>query len=275
MHLIVLFFCLIALCVVSGVVLAADRVSSRAIWGGALTVVFLTACSWLALRYPVDRFAVVAVAIGALVAASEVVSRYRDEPLLALAGNVYGAVYLLANGLVSAAAYTVLCRFQAGILPQLTADPMLRAIVAGFGAAIVMRSSIFSIKTKDGETIQIGPDAVIRNLLATVDRGIDRIRSQRRLEKATQAANRLRGHASKSALGYISASLASFQNLSEAERTAFVKLIQELVSDPEMDDHLKLLGIFFAYLNIAGERQLDALVDQLDEYLKSAPQVGS
>jgi hypothetical protein len=48
--------------------------------------------------------------IGALAGFSELISRYRDEPLRA-AANVYGGGYLVANGLLSTAAYALQIRY--------------------------------------------------------------------------------------------------------------------------------------------------------------------
>lgn len=59
---------------------------------------------------------VLSFAFGPLVGLSEIVSRYRDEPLHATA-NRFGLGYLVLNGILAAAAYGVLLRYPTGPRP--------------------------------------------------------------------------------------------------------------------------------------------------------------
>lgn len=109
---------------------------------------------------------------GALVGLSEIISRYRDEPLHATA-NRYGASYLLLNGLMSTAAYGFLLRYPTQILPTVAPDPLMAALVAGFGAMAVLRSKFFIFRAEDGKEYPIGPSIVMEAFLRVLDRKQD------------------------------------------------------------------------------------------------------
>lgn len=68
----------------------------------------------------------VAFICGVFVGVSEIISRYRDEPLRATI-NRYGLAYVLVNGLVSVLAYGLLLRYPTQILASLAGDSLLTA----------------------------------------------------------------------------------------------------------------------------------------------------
>src|SRR5262245_59809338 len=110
-------------------------------------------------------------AIGALTGISEIISRYRDEPLRAT-GNRYGLAYLLLNGLTAVIAYGFLLRYPTQILAPIAGDALLASLAAGFGAMAVLRSNFFIFRTEDGKEYPIGPYIVIETFLRMLDRKI-------------------------------------------------------------------------------------------------------
>src|SRR5260370_40563829 len=113
---------------------------------------------------------------GALVGLSEILSRYRDEPVLASTTGA-GLSYLLLNAVIALAAFAVLRRYASGIFPVIKDDPFMTAVVAGFGSMTIFRSKLFTFRTPDGKDYAIGPAIVLETILKTIDQKIDRERA--------------------------------------------------------------------------------------------------
>lgn len=222
--------------------------------------------SWSIFRYPVDEYLVLAILFSILVGAAEIISRYRDEPFAALLENGHGPLYLAINGLVGAAAFGLLSRYGNAILSGIGSDPLLRAIAAGFGSPFIMRSKLFTLHTATGEDLGVGPDAVISILLRSVDRGIDRSRSARRLRLVFEECAHIPAREVSRAISFMRTAIASFQNLSEAEKRDFDHIV-EAIQREYPNTQLTLMAICFAFLNLSGEANFRALMDDLLTYL--------
>lgn len=208
---------------------------------------------------------------GASVGASEILSRYRDEPFIALMSPP-GLRYLAVNAGISLAAFYLLHHFGDRIFPGLSQDPLMMSIVAGFGAMIVMRSKIFNFKTESGESYAVGPDAVLSILLASVDREIDRYRASRRQSLVYEETQNIEHPAS--APDFLRTFLVSYQNLSNKERQDIDEEVRKIYNQADLrSPRLKFMTAAFGFLNIMGERNFKALVHQLKKYEKLAPEV--
>jgi hypothetical protein len=204
---------------------------------------------------------------GVLVGAAEIIARYRDEPFAATFSRP-GISYLALNGVISAAAYFLLVYYDKSILPGLAGDRLLTSIVAGFGSMIVMRSKLFSFKTEGGEDYAIGLDAVLSTFLMSVDRRIDRNRSSKRQKLVYEEVAKI-SDLSK-APDFLRISLASYQNLSDAEKKELDDVILKLQAE-NLDPRLKLMAMGFGFLNISGEANFKELMKQLKSYVDSLP----
>src|ERR1700742_4465686 len=109
-------------------------------------------------------WSITATIFGMLVGLSEILSRYRDEPLLACA-TAPGIAYLVLNGILSLAAFMIMQMYPGQIFPALTKDLFMTAIVAGFGAMVVFRSKLFTFRSPDGKDYSIGPAIVLETAL--------------------------------------------------------------------------------------------------------------
>jgi len=107
-----------------------------------------------------------------------VASRYRDEPLRAMA-SPFGLIYTVFNGYLSFLGLALILRYPAGF-PGIAGDELLMAIAAGFGATVVMRIRVAVIKGADDKETSVGPDAVITSMLQLIDKNVDRYRAARR-----------------------------------------------------------------------------------------------
>jgi len=206
---------------------------------------------------------------GTLVGFSEILSRYRDEPLKATFTR-FGLTYLAINGLISLAAFGLLLHYPAAIFPKIAGDKFLAAAVAGFGAMSVMRSKLFSFRSDDGKEYPIGPSIVIDTILHVVDRKIDR---QRASQREIHVFSKLKDISDFDAASeYLTASLLSFQNLSQDEKREIAAVIQEYRDQKSWPPALKTMAVGFAFLTIAGEDNFDQIVDDLITYLKNLAQ---
>lgn len=200
---------------------------------------------------------------GALVGLSEILSRYRDEPILA-ATTPFGLAYLLLNGLISLAAFAVLCKYKSVIFPTLINDLFLTSVVAGFGGMTVFRSKLFTFRSSDGKDYPIGPAIVLESVLTTIDHKIDRRRATERQAKVVEEMWNLTDF--ESTAKYIEASLNSFQNLTKDEKAEITAVIDQYRRSA-WPDRLKVMVMGFAFLNIAGEENFDEVVKDIRKFL--------
>lgn len=205
-----------------------------------------------------------AAVFGALVGLSEILTRYRDEPLRATF-NLFGLAYLTLNALISLGAFLLLRRYDSQIFPSISNDLLLISVAAGFGAMVIMRSKLFTFNTPDGQTFAVGPAIVIDTILQTIDQKIDRLRAAERQERVYQQLQNVA--AFEPAAQYLEASLLSFQNLSEEQKAAIHEVITEY-RQSHWDDRLKIMAVGFAFLTIAGEENFAQVVENMKRFLQ-------
>jgi hypothetical protein len=203
-------------------------------------------------------------ALGAITGASEITTRYRDEPLRAVA-NRYGGLYLLLNGVIALAAYGLLLRYPTRILPDLQGDRLILALIAGLSAMLVMRSKLLTVQSESGQDYSIGPAAVIESFLALLDRKIDRQRASKRQRLVHGSLGAVAEFALAAA--YLEASLLSFQNLSEQEKRDIAQVIEQYRARIEWPERLRVMAIGFAFLTIAGEENFSEVIGTMKNYL--------
>lgn len=208
------------------------------------------------------------VIFGAMVGASEIMSRYRDEPFRAIFSPP-GRVYMLLNGVVSASAYLLLLKYRASVLPALNSDNLMTSVVAGFGAMMFLRSKLFSFRTEGGETFSVGPDAVLSTFLNSVNRRVDRFLSYIRQEIVYDEAIAILRPGE--APDFLAIYLTAFQNLTADEKKELADDIQAVLNRPTLDPTLKLMAISFGFMNLGGYRNFRALMALLRKYQSRPP----
>lgn len=116
--------------------------------------------------------------IAAVVAAIELVTRYRDDIGRAIK-SAPALFYILLNGLIGLGAawaltslYPAMVSVGEGDMRQLS-QPLL-AVVAGFGSLAVLRTGIMKLRIGQSGEVSVGPALVIERLLAVIDRLVDR-----------------------------------------------------------------------------------------------------
>lgn len=214
-----------------------------------------------------ECYACMSFAIGALVGFTELLGRYRDEPFKA-AMTWHGVVYAASNGLASLFAFWCLVIYGDEVFPSLRNDPLLMSLFSGFGAMLVMRSKLFSVRSNSGEELAMGPDVVVSTLLRTLDRSIDRQRSSDRVLIAWELTSPIQNAAS--AIEFIRISIASYQNLTDVEKQALRQVIDEVVSKG-LPPRLQLVAVAFALLNISGEENFRHIIKYAHAHADNLP----
>ena len=215
---------------------------------------------------PPWRAGLLAFVCGAAVAAAEIVSRYRDEPLHAMF-TPFGLVYLLFNGAIGLGLLAVVLQYgdQLGLPANL--DPFWAALLAGFGSTALMRTRLAVIRGADNKDISIGPDIVVKTLLQMADQYIDRARASARLEIVVRHIEDIASLGKEDAgpsnfaqaADYLMASLLAFQNLDD-ERKKQLKEVMSAYAQQPLPDPIKYFALGFVFLTLAGERQFEDVV---------------
>ena len=201
-------------------------------------------------------------ALGAAVGASELLSRYRDEPMRAL--REHARCYLHRS---QCPCFCLHLWLAFALLPQDTNTSTSQRSSyaehhpAGFGAMAILRSKFFTLRTPQGEDIGIGPDAAVSAFLSTADRGVDRMRAQRRLEIVFQSTSRI--PMLENLKDFIKVSLLSLQNL--ADRKDLNKKIDDIYNDKSSypTPELKLQATCYEILVALGEYNFKRLINNL------------
>ncbi|MCP4545783.1 MAG: hypothetical protein GY835_04870 [bacterium] len=190
----------------------------------------------------------IAAGLGVLVAAGELVSRYRDEPGKAL-GNWPGFGYMAFNAGIGVIAYLIVCHIpdpsgEGSILGQLGS-----ALVGGLGGITIMRAKFFTIRIGDVRK-SIGPGNLIDTLLDYFDRQIDR---QRALDRFRLVRELMKDIDFYKAAHYAKVQIAgALQNPSVADREKMGVRFRE-IADGDFPMREKAHALGFLILDLMGE----------------------
>jgi hypothetical protein len=244
-------------------------VVARLPWAVALLIIIALGI-WIGFKSDPKTFpvltsgALAAFLFGALVGLSEILSRYRDEPLLATVTNS-GLAYLALNGVIALGAFGLLRHYPHQLFPGLHEDIFLSAVAAGFGAMTIFRSKLFTYKSADGNEYAIGPAIVLDTILKVIDAKIDRHRATDRQVRVFDAMHGISDF--KKVASYIEASLLSFQNLSQDDKKRITETLLEYRTS-EWPESLKVLGLGFVFFTVAGEENFDLVMTNLRLFLE-------
>jgi hypothetical protein len=199
--------------------------------------------------------------LGVILGASEILSKYRDQPVSALISQA-GLIYLLVNGFISAVVYGILVHYSADLMPQVAKDYLLGAIIAGFGAMAVLRSKFFTFTTSGGSQISVGPDIVAQAYLDSSNRAIDRQRALDRLRLVHDLTQSVVKPLPSNPANMV-VSLGAFQSLSQSEQSDLQTLLNQIYAKTDYSDEMKFQASCFAIVNVGGERVLRRIISDL------------
>lgn len=190
----------------------------------------------------------VVAAIGGFVGGGELISRYRDAPARALASRP-AVAYIGVNLLAACAAYGLTRAFGwdfgAG-----EGEPArwTRVLVAGFGAMALFRSALFMVRVGD-QDVGIGPSSLLSALLASADRGVDRVRGAKRATEVQQLLDGLSYDRVRTDLPALCLGL--MQNATLIEQDALAGAIRDIDAG-DLDDDVRVFLVGLELLNLAG-----------------------
>jgi hypothetical protein len=211
--------------------------------------------------------------LGALVGTGELIARYRDAPARAL-WSLPAALYLGINAAASVAALAAAHAFgwTFGVEDAASgAGRLTRILVSGFGAMAVFRSSLFNMRVGD-QDVGIGPAGFLQVVLQAADRAVDRRRASPR---ALTASRIMEGVSFKKAvLALPTFCFALMQNVPADEQSNFGAQVREL-DESDMPDHVNVLSLGLALMNVVGDSVLRAAVDALGDEIREESPAGS
>lgn len=202
--------------------------------------------------------------LGAAVAIGELISRYRDAPMRALA-TIPASLYILVNALASIGALAIIRAFdwKFGVSGS-ASDASVRwtqTLIAGFGALTFFRSSLFIAHVGD-QDIGMGPSAFLQSVLDAADRGVDRERANARsrlVGRVMKGISFQKAHQSLPAY-----SLGLMQNVPADTQAQLGKQVEALRT-ATMPDSAKVLLLGLLLMNLLGGGVLDSAVTALRE----------
>lgn len=215
---------------------------------------------------------VLAFVVGLGTSLVELLSRYRDEPIKVIATSHFAWVYLLLNGFLALGAHAMLLDSSLVDVETEVRRAGL-AVASGLGAAVILRSRVFTARLGD-EQVSIGPGYVVDQLLGIIDAQIDRRRALQRVQIVVELMkgkdfDGSRIHSSTMITG-------SRQNLSLQEQKDLANQIREVV-DRKIPDQEKSYALGFILLDFMGEEFLKAVAVNLptvEQATVSAPTFG-
>ena len=206
---------------------------------------------------------------GVLLGASELLSRYRDEPK-ALFRLPPAYLYVAFNALIGMAALYLIGVFGWGAAAD-AANPMRQTVynilIAGFGGAAFFRSSIAKTKLGDVE-VGVGPSFVIDTFLAVTDRAIDRRRAMKRTSLIPQLMRPIPPEFSAGALTQYC--IGAMQNLAAADEKILDTRTTTIVNSSTLPASVRSMLIGMTLLEYVGAPVLEEAIAELDEEIKAA-----
>jgi hypothetical protein len=189
---------------------------------------------------------------GALIGFTELISRYRDAPFK-IARSWQALIYIFLNLVASLLALWLMRTFE--ITLGFDGEPAqirwVQVMVAGLGAMVVFRSSVFVIRAGDKD-VSIGPSSILQVLLDVLDREVDRNRAQQRAEavRSEILANNIQFEEIRDALPIVA--FAMMQNLQMEDQDDLLNKISRL-SESTVSSSAKAVALGLALMNYLGE----------------------
>lgn len=210
---------------------------------------------------------VACVTLGCVVAATELLGRYRDSPRQIAHMAAFWA-YLAINGAVSALALA-LARANGWTfgLGAMTSANAARVAVSGAAGLAVLRSGIALIRIGDRE-VPAGPGALITGLLVVIERVIDRTQAR---DRSATAARCMKGVSFDRAFKVLPKHcLLLLRNATPDETQALAAAVAEIAEDGSSSDQAKAYNLGIALINFAGPEVLNGAVNTLREEISGA-----
>ena len=204
----------------------------------------------------------VAVAVlGGVVGASELISRYKDNPFAAIK-TLPAIFYIVIN---SAASLGALGLIHAG--KWFETSHWTQILMAGVSAMAFFRTSLFVVRAGDRD-VGVGPSGFLQIFLTAAVRAVDRKRAAARSEAVAKVMKEVDFPKALRALPPFC--LALMQNVSPEDQQVLKRVVEDLEKrDAEPSVRALLLGI--ELMNVVGVDVLTTAVKALGEQIRLVP----
>ena len=194
-------------------------------------------------------------AIGLAAGATEIVAKYRDEPRRALSTQP-AILYMLINAGASVIALFMIKELNWDFGVNADQVNLVQIIVAGFGAMIILRAAVFTIRAP-GKEAMVGPVNVLQTVLDACDRAVDRKRAS---ERAAEVSKLMQDISFERAIVELPmVSLALMQNLSNEEQVRLRARVDDLRGS-RLSNEGKCLSLGLVLLGSLGVEALEAAI---------------
>lgn len=195
---------------------------------------------------------------GVLIGATELMSRYRDEPFEALK-TPFSYFYIALNLAASLLALWSLRLFGVtfGLEDNLLLQRWVQVLAAGLGAMMLFRSSVFIFRAGDRD-VSVGPSSILEVLLDVLDREVDRARAKKRAKVVQEIMRDIQFQRASLELPIIAFAL--LQNLSREDQENTHNKIRKL-RDSIVSDEAKSNALGLALMDTVGEDVLRVSVE--------------
>jgi hypothetical protein len=197
-------------------------------------------------------------AMGAVVGASELISRYRDSPEAALR-TVPAVFYVAVNAVASVGALHLM-----DANAWFAQSEWTRVLMAGVSAMAFFRTSLFVVRVGDRD-IGVGPSGFLQIFLSAADRAVDRKRAAARSAAVSDV---MKGVDYKKAFQALPPyCLALMQNVSDEDQKMLRKAVEELDQGQE-DPGLKVRLLGLELINVMGIDVVKTAVRDLGDQIR-------
>lgn len=204
-----------------------------------------------------------AILLGAGVGASELISRYKDDPGAALR-SWPAVLYIAINGVASA-----------GALGLIRANGWLggsggwmQVLVAGVSAMAFFRTSLFVVRAGDRD-VGVGPSGFLQIYLGAADRSLDRRRAAVRSDAVAEVMKGIDFAKARRALPPYCLTL--MQNISREDQQVLERALEAL-DKRDAEPSVKALLLGLELINVVGLDVLTTAVKSLGAEIRSAPE---
>jgi hypothetical protein len=205
-----------------------------------------------------------AAVLGGVVGASELISRYKDEPGAAI--RALPAIFYVAINSAASMGALGLIRANGWFGPA----RWTQILMAGVSAMAFFRSSLFVVRAGDRD-VGVGPSGFLQIFLIAADRAVDRKRAAARADAVAKVMKGI--DFDKAAKALPPYCLALMQNVSPEDQQVLERVLEALVKrDAEPSVKALLLGI--ELMNVVGVDVLTTAVKSLGDQIRSVPELG-
>jgi hypothetical protein len=202
-----------------------------------------------------------AAALGGVVGASELISRYKDDPGAAL--KTWPAILYIAVNSAAAAGALGLIRANGWFGPSRWTQIMM----AGIGAMAFFRTSLFIVRAGDRD-VGVGPSGFLQIFLGAADRSVDRKRAAARSDAVADVMKGI--DFAKARRGLPAYCLTLMQNVPPEEQQVLERALEAL-DKRDAEPNVKALLLGLELINVVGIDVLTTAVNSLADQIRSDP----